>query len=82
MKREAEKCQPLCKFCHRLKSHAERMEEKEARTSSYYSSSYHAVKLREYKERNREYVNKKKLDAGECMVCKREVTPETFIVRV
>ena len=75
MEREAEKCQPLCRVCHRVKSRGEYTEEKKDRV---YSTSYGAVMSQRYRERNRAFVNKRKLEAGECVVCKRGVTEETL----
>ena len=63
MKREAEKCEPRCNFCHRLKTN-ERNNKK--RKTNY--------ALRKSIKRRRHQINTKKCQIGECKTCKRKVT--------
>ena len=71
MEEEFKVVQALCRFCHQIKSAQDRAEAKSKRT---YSQNRKTVATRARKARNQQFVDKKKLEAGCCMICQREVT--------
>lgn len=71
MEEEFKVVQALCRFCHQIKSAQDRAEAKSKRT---YSDNPEALATRAGKATKQREVDKKKLEAGCCMICEREVT--------
>ena len=67
LKKEFAKCQPLCKFCHRLKSHQER---RPCKTS---------FKIKSLTMFKRNIINNEKRKVGCCERCSRKITDENLV---
>ena len=70
MEREGRKCQPLCRFCHALKSFRERTED---RARQIFSCTKKAMASRERRASRQAYVNEIKQTVGKCIDCGRKV---------
>lgn len=75
MEEEFKVVQALCCYCHRIKSAQERAKAKaDAEAEDTYSDKPEAVANRARKATKQREVDKKKLAAGCCIICQREVT--------
>lgn len=71
IKVELQKCQPLCRFCHSVKT------KKEAQADEFMlSQTKQNIDNRQLVERNKKYVLAKKFEIGNCAICKLNVREE------
>ncbi len=71
MKRELRKVVPRCIACHRIKTN----EDSDVHQKQCTSTHPRNIRLRQIRRDLVNYVNKRKMDIGECAHCKRGVTP-------